>query len=138
MAFESQSAQSKYSQRRSACGDIVATQSIKLSSNSMELSFRLSSSTLAKAGLNINDRVDVLFDKDTNRWMIKEDQKGFLITGKNGAPTALIRYTLKDNHARITMDDKDLPCKRACKADSLITLEKSIIFSLEESKSDAC
>jgi hypothetical protein len=131
VAFKSQLKESKVSSRRGSSALVVVSQSYKPSTKSEELSFRLPSSVLSKIDLNIGDRADVLFDEETKVWMIIKEKNGFSISGKKGGPTGLIRYTLKEGHARLTNERSDLPVKKESD-DSTVTYNKdSIVFRLE-------
>lgn len=131
MAFQSQLQESKLSSRRGSNASIFISQSFKKSNQSEELSIRLSSQTISNLEMKMGDRVDVLYDSDSDMWMITSaGSNGFAISGKDGAPTGLIRYTLKANHARLTDKKADLPIKRECDEKSLCFDGKTVIFSL--------
>lgn len=131
MAFLSQLKESKLSSRRGSNASIFINQSFKKSNQSEELSIRLSSQTISNLGMSIGERVDVLYDPEGDLWMIRSaGSDGFAISGKEGAPTGLVRYTLKANHARLTKERAELPVKRECDESSLIFDGKSVIFSL--------
>lgn len=131
MAFKSQAKQSRITARRGSKAAVVVSQSYKPSTNSEELSLRLSSETISKMELEMGDRVDVLYDEENDLWMIqKADDNGFMITGKPGAPTGLIRYTLKQGHARLTSNKEELPVKRESDENSIVFEGSSMIFSL--------
>lgn len=131
MAFKSQLKQSKQSTRRGSKASIVVSQSFKPSTKSEEFSLRLSSSLISKMGLTMDSRVDVLFDEEANLWMIQSsNQDGFSIAGKEGAPTGLVRYTLKDGHARITTERDSLPVKLECDESSLQIESGTVVFAL--------
>jgi hypothetical protein len=136
MAFESQVKKSKTASRRGSNSVVVVSQSYKPSTKSEELSIRVDVSLLGTIDLKIGDRVDVLFDRDSSLWMVKDsksDTEGFKISGKLDGPTGLIRYTLKDGHARLTNERADLPVKREIDDDSLTVESDAIIFSLKAS-----
>lgn len=130
MSFESQSEKSKGSSRRGIKANIVVSQVYKPSTNSEEISFRVSSSLMSKFGVSVGSRVDVLRDEIEDLWMIKVSDDGFLISGKEGAPTGLIRYTLKNDHAKLTNDRGLLPFKREVEESSLQISDGSVIFGL--------
>lgn len=131
MAFKSQAKQSRMITRRGSKAAIVVSQSYKPSTNSEELSLRLSADAISKMGLDMGERVDVLYDDENDMWMIqKSDNHGFMITGKSGAPTGLIRYTLKDGHARLTSNKEELPVRRESDDSSIKFDGSSVIFSL--------
>ena len=109
MAFESQIEKSRVAGRRGSSSSVVVSQNYKPSTKSEEISFRVSSSFLAKFDAKIGDKVDVLYDPESNAWRLELSSDGFTITGKDGAPTGLVRYTLKDGHARLTEERADLP-----------------------------
>jgi len=110
---------------------LVVTQSFKESTKSQELSIRVSSVVLSRAGMAVGDFVDVLYDNESNRWMIKKIDSGLKITGKENAPTGLIRYTLKIGHARFTDDREHLPIKKVSIEDSIDVEDGQIIFKLK-------
>lgn len=130
MGFVSQSSKSKVSSRRGSKSDVVVSQIYKPSTKSEEMSFRLSSSFMSKFGVGIGSRVDVLRDEESDLWMIKKSDDGFLISGKEGAPTGLIRYTLKEGHARLVDERSDLPFKKEVDNESITVSEDSVIFGL--------
>ncbi len=134
MAFESQLKQSKISTRRGSKSSIVMSQSYKQSTKSEELSIRIAAKLMNDSGIVINSKVDILFDKDNNLWMIKKckSNEGFTVSGKDGAPTALIRYTLKDGHVKLTNERADLPVKIECDESSIKHSEQGVIFKLKE------
>lgn len=112
MAFESQLEKSKRGGRRASVSGIMVSQTYKPSTKSEGLSIRVGSELLKEVGLEVGDRVDVLFDKDCELWMLrKSGNEGFSITGKKSGPTGLIRYTLKPGHHRLTEDRAELPVK---------------------------
>jgi hypothetical protein len=128
MAFESQSKSSGLM----AGAKVVISQSYKPSSGSEELSVRVDINLLSKVGLLIGDRADVLFDKTTNQWMVKKSGKGgFKISGKNGAPKGLIRYTLKEGHTKLSDERSSLPVKKELDESSLVVGDDNFIFMLK-------
>jgi len=131
MSFVSQVDTSKARSGRMGDSSIVVTQSFKESTKSQELSVRIASVVLSRAGMKVGDCVDVLHDGDTDRWMIKKMDSGLKITGKDNAPTGLIRYTLKIGHARFTDDREHLPIKKVSVEDSIDVEECQIIFKLK-------
>lgn len=132
MAFQSQIAKSKATSRRGMSSPIIVAQTFKPSTSSEELSFRLSSTLLADIGLKIGGRADVLYDSESDCWMVSASDDGFSISGKPDAPSGLIRYTLKPGHARLTKNRADLPVKRECDIDSLKIISSSVVFSLNK------
>lgn len=131
MAFVSQVDASRATSSRIGDSSVVVTQSFKASTKAQELSIRITSSALLKAKMKNGDHVDVLHDKESDRWMIKKMDGGLKITGKEEAPTGLIRYTLKDGHARFTDDKEHLPIRKASIEESLEIEEGQIIFKLK-------
>jgi len=131
MAFVSQLDTSKARSGRMGDSSLVVTQSFKESTKSQELSIRVSSVVLSRAGMAVGDFVDVLYDNESNRWMIKKVNVGLKITGKDKAPTGLIRYTLKIGHARFTDDREYLPIKKVSIEDSIDVEDGQIIFKLK-------
>jgi hypothetical protein len=132
MAFISQIESTRESSRRGSASPVIVSQTYKPSTKSEELSFRVSSKLLSDIGLKNGDKADVLFDDETDRWMIRPASSGYTISGKLDAPTGLIRYTLKSGHARLTKSRADLPVKKECDPRSLSISERSIIFSLPQ------
>ena len=108
MSFISQLSQSRVSTSRVG-SDVKVTQSYKPSSDVEELSIRITAKLLSRASMKVGDFVDVLYDKESDRWMIKKVESGLKITGKSDAPTGLVRYTLKDGHAKFTDNRSVLP-----------------------------
>lgn len=132
MNFQSQAKKTKISSRRGSSAQIVITQSFKPSTKAEELSVRIATEVLEKVGLNIGGKADVLYDEGSNQWMIKADESGFTVTGKEGAPTGLIRYTLKSGHARLTDERAKLPVRLGSDDTALIFSGDNVIFRLEE------
>ena len=131
MAFVSQVDKSRAASSRIGDSSIVVTQSYKASTKAQELSIRLKSLVLSKGGMKIGDYVDVLYDKDSDRWMLRKMDGGLKITGKDDAPMGLIRYTLKDTHARFTEDKEHLPIRKSSIEDSLEIEDGQIVFKLD-------
>ncbi|EKK5437251.1 hypothetical protein PN797_004801 [Enterobacter hormaechei] len=135
MAFKSQLKASKASSRRGSSASIVISQTHKPSTGTQEFSIRISSEVLSRMGLEVGTqrKVDVLFDSENDLWMIQVcGDDGFTITGKEGAATGLIRYTLKKGHARFTEDQTELPIKRESNEDSIEYKDGAVIFKLHE------
>jgi len=132
MAFQSQVERTKRVSRRRASAPIMVAQTYKESAKSEEISFRVSSELLKDIGLSIGMKADVLYDKDDNKWMIRASEDGFSISGKPGAPSGLIRYTLKVGHARLTEVRADLPVRRECDTESISISEKSVVFMIKQ------
>ncbi|EGR0487640.1 MULTISPECIES: hypothetical protein [Vibrio] len=130
MGFESQSEKSKVSSRRGSKAGIVVSQTYKPSTDSEEMSFRVDASLLNGFGAKIGDRVDVLHDRESGLWMIAMSDSGFLITGKEGAPTGLVRYTLKDGHVKLVNEKRSLPAKREVDETTVKFTENGVIFGL--------
>jgi hypothetical protein len=107
------------------------TQSFKASTNAQELSIRLTAVLLDKAGMKVGEFVDVLYDSEQDLWMIVRMNAGLKITGKEDAPTGLIRYTLKGGHARFTDDKEHLPIRKASVEDSIEVADGQIIFKVK-------
>ncbi|MEZ9594464.1 hypothetical protein AB4298_07460 [Shewanella sp. 10N.261.52.F9] len=131
MAFESQLKKSRVAGRRGSSAIIVVSQSYKPSTKSEELSIRVDVKLLSKVGLSIGSKVDVLFDGDSNLWMVKKSNDGFTISGKVDGPTGLIRYTLKEGHSRLTAERANLPVKMDVDEACLVIENDSIIFALQ-------
>lgn len=130
MAFVSQLSQSRSSASRIGDSSIAVTQSFKASTNAQELSIRLTSVLLEKAGMMIGDSVDVLYDSENDLWMVMKINSGLKITGKEGAPTGLVRYTLKGGHARFTDEKDHLPIRKCSLEDSIKVGDGQIIFKV--------
>ncbi|MGL5393760.1 MAG: hypothetical protein ACRDBQ_00635 [Shewanella sp.] len=131
MSFVSQLSASRAASSRIGDSSVVATQSFKPSTNAQELSIRITSTTLSKAGMACGDFVDVLYSSDDDLWMIKKMDGGLKISGRDGAPTGLIRYTLKDGHARFTDKRELLPVRKASVEDSIQVSDGQLIFKLK-------
>lgn len=130
MGFVSQVSKSRAPSSRIGESSIVASQSYKTSTNAQELSIRITSGLLQKAAMKVGDFVDVLYDKDSDSWMIAKMPGGLKITGKDDAPTGLIRYTLKEGHARFTEDKALLPERRSSVEGEIKVSDGEIIFKL--------
>lgn len=130
MGFVSQVSKSRAPSSRIGESSIVASQSYKTSTNAQELSIRITSGLLQKAAMKVGDFVDVLYDKDSDSWMLAKMSGGLKITGKDDAPTGLIRYTLKEGHARFTEDKALLPVRRSSVEDEIKVSDGEIIFKL--------
>lgn len=137
MAFKSQLKASKASSRRGSSASIVVSQTHKPSTGTQELSIRISSDVIEKIGLSVGggDKVDVLYDAENDLWMIQRcGDDGFTITGKEGAVTGLIRYTLKKGHARFSEEISELPIKKESDEDSIEYKDGAVIFKLNDSE----
>jgi len=135
MAFKSQLKTSKASSRRGSSASIVVSQAHKPSTGTQELSIRISSEVLSNMGLEVGTqrKVDVLYDSESDLWMIQVcGDDGFTITGKEGAATGLIRYTLKKGHARFTEEQTELPIKRESNEESIEYKDGAVIFKLND------
>lgn len=131
MSFKSQVKESKVSSRRGSTSLIVVSQTFKPSTKSEEFSVRVASTLLKKVGLEIGGRADVLYDASSDRWMIKSSADGFTITGQKGAPTGLVRYTLKTGHDRLTKERSELPVRIESDDESLEIYGDHVIFKLK-------
>lgn len=134
MGFVSQLSKTKTSSRRGSASKITVTQSFKPSTSAEELSIRISTECLKNISLKIGDSVDVLYDLDTDTWMIKKEESGYKISGKEDAPTGLIRYTLKDGHKKFTDKRELLPVKKDSNDQSIIFMGDKMTFKLKESE----
>ncbi|PHM28137.1 hypothetical protein [Xenorhabdus innexi] len=136
MAFESQHKNTRVSSRRGSEADIVVSQTYKKSSETQEFSVRISSVVMDIIGVGMGGKVDILHDSDTDRWMIKVvNDSGFTVTGKEGAVTGLVRYTLKKGHFRFTDDDNALPIKKECDDESLdYSTNGCVVFKLVDNE----
>jgi len=130
MSFVSQVSKSRAPSSRIGESSIVASQSYKTSTNAQELSIRITSGLLQKAAMKVGDFVDVLYDKESDSWMLAKMSGGLKITGKDDAPTGLIRYTLKEGHARFTEDKALLPVRRSSVEEEIKVSDGEIIFKL--------
>lgn len=134
MGFVSQLSKTKTSSRRGSASKITVTQSFKPSTSAEELSIRISTECLKNISLKIGDSVDVLYDLDTDTWMIKKEESGYKISGKEDAPTGLIRYTLKDGHKKFTDKRELLPVKKDSNDQSIIFMGDKMTFKLKEAE----
>jgi hypothetical protein len=131
--FKSQLQKSKASSRRGSSASIVVSQTYKKSTDAEELSVRLSSEIMDKINVSVGCKVDVLYDDETNLWLVKPcEPDGYTISGKVGGSTGLIRYTLKKGHARFTEERSLLPIKRECDEDTIQYAHGGVVFSLLE------
>lgn len=130
MPFISQISKSRSTSSRIGDTSVVVTQSFKPSTKAQELSIRLTTSLLARAGMKNGDLVDVLHDPEEGLWMIASMDNGLKITGKEDAPTGLIRYTLKEGHARFTDDKEHLPIRKSSVEESIEVSPGKVIFKL--------
>ncbi|MDO6583225.1 hypothetical protein Q4491_17930 [Photobacterium sp. 2_MG-2023] len=137
MAFESQLKESKASTRRGSKASVTMTHSYKQSTKSEEMSIRVSTPLMDKANIKHGDKVDILHDPNSRRWMIRVNEgDGFNVGGKPESPTGLIRYTLKGGHAKLSTDIAKMPIKRECIEESLEISDKQIIFSLDNNSEE--
>jgi len=134
MGFISQLSKTKISTRRGSASQVTATQSFKPSTSAEELSIRISTECLKNISLKIGDNVDVLYDADNDTWMIKKEEVGYKISGKNDAPTGLIRYTLKEGHKKFTSHRESLPVKKDSDDGSIVYMGDKMTFKLKESE----
>ena len=110
---------------------VTATQT-KKSTGAVELGFRLSKTAMDETGINIGDRVDVLYDKEDDQWMIRKiSEGGFGVSGqknKNGGySSCAVRLTLRPGFPRLSEEDN----KKLLSDDSLTRLsDGEIIFTL--------
>lgn len=130
MGFVSQLSKSRTPSSRIGESSIVVSQSYKASTKAQELSIRVTADLLHKAAMKIGDFVDVLYDKDSDSWMLSKMAGGLKITGKDDAPTGLVRYTLKEGHARFTQEKEHLPVRRFSLDDEIKVNDGEIIFKL--------
>lgn len=135
MGFISQISKTRTSSRRGSSSKITMTQSFKKSTNSEELSIRVASECLKKIGLIIGDKADVLYDQETDTWMIKKHEDGYKITGRANAPTGLIRYTLKDGHKKFTSHRDLLPISKESDDEHITYLGDKLTFKLKKKDS---
>lgn len=136
MGFISQYEKTRLGGRRRMKSSVAVSQSYKPSTGSQEMSFRVSSVLMDRAGISLGDRVDVLRDKNSDLWMIKKMAgDGFSVTGKDGGPSLLIRYTLKELHDCLSDDEERLkkygPVRFECDEDSVVCESGEIVFSLK-------
>ena len=134
MGFISQLSKTKISTRRGSASQITVTQSFKPSTSAEELSIRISTECLNNISLKIGDNVDVLYDADSDTWMIKKEAEGYKISGKPDAPTGLIRYTLKEGHKTFTSTRESLPVKTDSNDDTIVFMGDKMTFKLKESE----
>jgi hypothetical protein len=132
MGFISQLSKTKVSSRRGSASKITVTQSFKPSTSAEELSIRVSIECLKNISLKIGDNADVLYDAETDTWMIKKEDDGYKISGKHDSPTGLIRYTLKEGHKKFTNIRECLPVRKYSNDESIILLMDKMTFQLKE------
>jgi hypothetical protein len=131
MSFVSQISQSRSASSRIGDSSIVVTQSFKPSTSAQELSIRITAALLGRAGMKVGDLVDVLHDPERDLWMVMKMDSGLKVTGKDDAPTGLIRYTLKGGHARFTDEKDHLPIRKSSVEDSIEVGDGQIIFKVK-------
>lgn len=131
MGFISQLSKTKISSRRSSGSQITVTQSFKPSTSAEELSIRVSTEALKHISLKIGDHVDILYDNETDTWMIQKEENGYKISGKEDAPTGLIRYTLKNGHKKFTSERASLPVRKDSDDDSIVFMSDKMTFKLK-------
>lgn len=132
MGFISQLSKTKISSRRGSASQVTVTQSFKPSTSAEELSIRISVECLKNISLKIGDNVDVLYDADTDTWMIKKEDDGYKVSGKADAPTGLIRYTLKEGHKKFTNVRESLPVRKDSDDESILFMGDKMTFKLKE------
>ncbi|MEH0875744.1 hypothetical protein QM999_13765 [Pectobacterium cacticida] len=133
MAFVSLSNLAAKTGRIAQSNNVTVTQS-KRATGAVELGFRISRSVMDETGINIGDRVDILYDSESSMWMIKKiPEGGFAVAGqKNKAgefSSCAIRLTLRPGFPRLSADD-DASVKQLSQ-DSDTQMEKGqVIFRL--------
>lgn len=132
MGFVSQLSKTKTSSRRGSSSQVTVTQSFKPSTSAEELSIRISTECLRNISLKLGDNVDVLYDAETDTWMIKKEVEGYKISGKTDAPTGLIRYTLKEGHKKFTNTRESLPVRKDSNDESIVFMGDKMTFKLKE------
>ncbi|MFT8212044.1 MAG: hypothetical protein ACMZI0_18360 [Symbiopectobacterium sp.] len=75
MAFVSLSNLAAKTGRIAQSNNVTVTQS-KGATGAVELGFRISRSVMDETGINISDRVDILYDGESSMWMIKKIPEG--------------------------------------------------------------
>lgn len=134
MGFVSQLSKTKISSRRGSTSQITVTQSFKPSTSAEELSIRISTECLKNISIKLGDSVDILYDADSDTWMIQKEPDGYKVSGKTDAPTGLIRYTLKDGHKRFTSTRESLPVRKDSNDESIVYMGDKMTFKLKESE----
>ncbi|WP_263057123.1 hypothetical protein [Pantoea agglomerans] len=109
---------------------VTATQT-KKSTGAVELGFRLSKSAMDETGISIGDRVDILYDKDENQWMIKKiSEGGFGVSGQKnkhgGYSSCAVRLTLRPGFPRLSEDEDEN--KKLLSDDSITQLSEGVII----------
>ncbi|HFD0466706.1 TPA: hypothetical protein ACF02O_004455, partial [Yersinia enterocolitica] len=132
MGFISQLSKTKISSRRGSASQITVTQSFKPSTSAEELSIRVSIECLKNISLKIGDNADILYDAESDTWMIKKEDDGYKISGKDDAPTGLIRYTLKEGHKKFTNKRESLPVRKDSNDESIVYMGDKMTFKLKE------
>jgi len=114
--------------------NVTATQTKRIS-GAEELGFRLSKGVMDETGIMIGDRVDVLYDKEENQWMIKKiSEGGFGVSGQKnkhgGFSSCAVRLTLRPGFPRLSNEDET---KKLLSDDSFTQLSEGvIIFRLDD------
>nr|WP_192967361.1 hypothetical protein [Edwardsiella piscicida]ATV90666.1 hypothetical protein [Edwardsiella piscicida] len=130
MAFVSLSTLAAKTGRIAQTQHVTATQT-KKHTGAVELGFRLSRSVMDETGISIGDRVDILYDKEENQWMIKKiSEGGFGVSGqknKRGSySSCAVRFTLRPGFPRLSEDDDEN--KKLLSDDSLTQLSEGVII----------
>lgn len=136
MTFISQSEKSKAVSRRGSGSIVTVMQSYKPSTKSQEMSFRISQDALSKIGVDMSSssrraNVDVLYSEVEDLWKIEVSENGFTVSGKDSAPTGLVRYTVKPGHHVLEAEQEKLPCKSECDDSSLVFGDGYFVFKLK-------
>ncbi len=109
MAFMSLSTIAAKSGRMVQSNHVTVTQRKRIA-GSVELGFRISRGAMDTTGIEIGDRVDILYDSESSVWMIKAVlEGGFGVAGQKNKSgeysSCVIRITLRPGFPRLSDDD---------------------------------
>lgn len=115
MAFVSLSTMAAKSGRVVQSNYVTVTQR-RRTAGSIELGFRISRTAMDTTGIEIGDRVDILYDSESSVWMIKAVlEGGFGVAGQKNKSgeysSCVIRITFRPGFPRLS-DDGDISVKQ--------------------------
>lgn len=133
MAFVSLSTMAAKSGRMVQSNYVTVTQR-RRAAGSVELAFRISRGAMDTTGIEIGDRVDILYDNESSMWMIKTVlEGGFGVAGQKNKSgeylSCVIRITLRPGFPRLS-DDDDISVKQFSQDSEIKMGTGRIIFKL--------
>lgn len=124
--------------RHSQSSYVMASQSKRGGSESLELTFRVSALAMEKMGVGIGSRVDILHDSKHDLWMIRSmpgEKGGFGISGQKNKSgyysTGAVRLTWREGFPLLSGDMSEKAVKRASIDESASFEDGAIIFKLD-------